>query len=110
MSRTYYVRIDFLKINKYNGGFDKNPIDRIWLKLIKFCGMNQILKVDESDSNGEETTYIAHIIMGCSGGCPCQKGVNEIVEMFKNDVPVDSVVAYYIEDTTEGEYFYDEDD
>ena len=109
MSRTYYTRIDFKKINKYDGGFEKNPIDRIWIKLIKYCGMSQILKVDESDSDGEETTYIAHLIMGCSGGYPCQSGVDDIVEIFKDDVPVDSIVAYFIEDTTEGEYFSDEE-
>jgi len=110
MSRTYYVRIDFKKINKYDGGFDKNPIDKIWFKLIKFCGFKQILKVDESDMcNSNEVNYKAHIIMGCSGGTPCQEGVDEIVEIFEKDVPVESVVAYYIEDTTEGEYFADEE-
>ena len=110
MSRTYYTRIDFKRINKYDGGFGKNPLDRIMLKLINFCGMTQILKVESTDENEDGVEYVAQIIMGCSGGCPCQSGVDDLKELFDDDVPVEGISAYYIEDGAEGHYYSDEEE
>ena len=108
MSRSYYVRIDFKNINKYEGGFNKSPIDRIWIHLIEFCGYEQILKVDETNIDDDGVEYVAHIIMGCSGGDSCQSKVDDIVQLFKDTVPVEEINAYYAEDKTEGSYYSEE--
>jgi len=94
MSRDYYCRVDCCGIDKYHGGFDLNPIDKIWITMIKNCSHPQILKIEEHSEDGVTYDYTIHYIMGCSGGVHPQDSLDEMVKQLKREKGVKVTGAY----------------
>lgn len=82
MSRSYYTEIWIKNVDKYHGGFDLNPIDKIWITMIEDCKKKNILKIKEhsDDEKKDVVNYSVHFIMHCSGGTSAQINLARIVE------------------------------
>lgn len=94
MSREYYARIECSRLNKYHGGFDLNPIDKIWQVMISNCGYEQILKIEEYYVDEEIVDYTIHFIMGCSGGVSPQTILDDIIRDLDKEKGVGVYEAY----------------